>query len=76
MSDTTLNITQQVLRTLTLAIATSARADLSVLAQALEEGTKNAALHPQAHAMLADLANGIGRMANAFENNGAPLPPR
>lgn len=76
MSDMTLNITQQVLRTVTVAVATAAKADLRVLSCVLAESTHNAALHPQAKAMLEDLAAGIGQLANAFENNGAPLSPR
>lgn len=76
MSDNmTLNITQQVLRTVTLCVATAAKADLGVLAQLLEESTKNPRLHPQAEQMLADLASGIQLMANAFESNGAPKDP-
>lgn len=71
-NDMTLNITQQVLRSVTLCVATAAKADLGVLAQLLEESTKNPKLHPQAEQMLADLASGIQLMANAFANNGAP----
>lgn len=72
MSDMTLNITQQVLRTITLGIATAAKADLGVLAGFLQESSKNEHLHPQAKLMLDDLASGMQKMASAFESNGAP----
>lgn len=72
MSDMDLNITQQVLRTLTIGIATAAKADLGVLAEFLQASSKNEHLHPQARLMLDDLANGTQKMASAFANNGAP----
>lgn len=70
----TINAVQQVLRTLTLTMATAARVDLAVLSQLLASSTQNPELVPEARAMLNDLAAGTAKIAGAFENNGRPAP--
>lgn len=59
----TLNVLQQVLRTLTLSVATAAKADLHVLAKMLMASTANAQLATEAALMLKDLAEGLGNIA-------------
>ena len=54
----TLNITQQVLRQLMLALAASHQADLGKLGALLEAAAGNESLEPMARHMLADLASG------------------
>ena len=53
-----LNITQQVLRHLMLALAASNQADLGKIGAVLESAAANQSLEPMAQRMLADLAAG------------------
>lgn len=53
-----LNIIQQVLRPLMLALAASHQADLGKLGAVLEAAAGNESLEPMARQMLADLASG------------------
>lgn len=53
-----LNITQQVLRQLMLALAAGSKADLEAIGTVLESAASNEALDPMARHMLADLAAG------------------
>lgn len=53
-----LNITQQVLRHLMLALAASNQADLGKIGAVLESAAANQSLEPMAQQMLADLAAG------------------
>lgn len=69
----TLNAVQQVLRTLTISMATAARVDLAELSQLLASSAENRDLMPESRAMLTDLAAGTSRMANAFEGKGKPI---
>lgn len=69
----TINAVQQVLRTLTLTMATAARVDLAELSQLLASSAENRDLMPESRAMLTDLAAGTSRMANAFEGKGKPI---
>lgn len=53
-----LNVTQQVLRALMLALAAGCDADLGKVGLALEAAAANRAIEPMARQMLADLAAG------------------
>ena len=53
-----LNITQEVLRHLMLALAAGSQADLGKIGAVLEAAAGNDALNPMSQAMLADLAAG------------------
>ena len=55
-----LNITQEVLRHLMLALAAASGADLGKLSHGLEAAATNEALEAMARQMLADLALGAG----------------
>ena len=54
-----LNITQQVLRNLTIALAAVNASDLGKLGMSLEAAAANQTLDPMAQQMLADLAAGV-----------------
>jgi hypothetical protein len=66
----TINVIQQVLRTLTIALAGSAKADLHALAELLQSGSANAQLAPEAVLMLEDLAMGVGKIAGHMQPEG------
>jgi hypothetical protein len=53
-----LNITQQVLRHLMLALAAANKSDLGIIGEVLESAATNTNLDPMACQMLADLAAG------------------
>ena len=61
-----LNVTQQALRTLMVALATAAKADWAVLAEALQAGADNPQLEAEAKLMLDDLALGAAALARAL----------
>lgn len=69
----TINAVQQVLRTLTISMATAARVDLQDLADLLDSSSGNPDLMPEARAMIRDLAAGTARIASGFSAGGKPL---
>lgn len=70
----TLSVLQQVLRTLTLSLATASKADLHTLASLLTSGAANPQLAPEATLMLKDLGDGMGAIAEQLQPK--PASPR
>jgi hypothetical protein len=61
----TLNITQQVLRHVLVAVAAAHPGQTAVLATTLAAASGNRSLDPLAQQMLGDLAEGLGMLASA-----------
>jgi len=70
----TLEVTQQTLRLLMLSLAAASGADMGKLAHLLAAASRQPGILPESSAMLADLAEGAGIVANAGEQRSPESP--